>query len=96
MATAKPKVPTPKDPLDESDKKGTESEPDASDAASDPPPVPKRSVKDRIKDIETRWGKGFEEIMIDLHDHVFGTSLSHEETTAKQEADAKAADPEKS
>lgn len=57
----------------------------------DEPPKEKRSTRDRIKDIETRWEKGMEEIMIDLHDHVFGTSPTHEETVAKRKATADAA-----
>jgi hypothetical protein len=55
-------------------------------------PPAKRPIRDRIKDIETRWEKDFEEIMIDLHDHVFGTSPTHEETTAKREQAAKDAE----
>lgn len=51
----------------------------------EPAPVPqKRHMRDRIKDVETRWGKDFEEILLDLHDHVFGTSDPHEVTTAKR------------
>lgn len=44
----------------------------------------KRSSRDRVKDIETRWQKDFEDIIIDIHDHIFGTSPPHEETTAKR------------
>jgi len=47
-----------------------------------------RPVADRIKDIETRWGKDIQEVMIELHDHVFGTSRPHEEVKAEQEAAA--------
>lgn len=28
----------------------------------------------RIKNIEARWGKEFMAVMVDLHDHVWGTS----------------------
>lgn len=50
----------------------------------EPPPQPeKRSLADRVKDIETRWGKSLDEVVVDLHDHVFGTSVPHE-TAAPQ------------
>lgn len=108
MATAKlkvpaPKTPAPKDPIDESNPQSPESESDASETPSDPPPVSnenvepgaeqfdeppkeKRSVKDRVKDIEVRWGKEFTEVMLNLHDHVFGTSapVDHDASEKKE------------
>lgn len=42
------------------------------------PESPKRSIQDRVKDIEKRWGKELTEVMVDLHDHVFGTSPPHD------------------
>lgn len=59
------------------------------DATSDPTPEKaedevvvvapkKRSLNDKIKDVEKRWGKDFDEVLIDLHDHVFGTSPPHD------------------
>jgi len=53
----------------------------AADAAVDAEAAPeasKRGVKDRIKDIEKRWGKEFTEVMVELHDHVFGASPPHD------------------
>lgn len=55
-----------------------------------PEPSQKRSLRDRVRDAETRWEKDFEEIILDIHDHVFGTSPPHEETTAKRQAAAEA------
>jgi hypothetical protein len=77
---------------DESDEANQESESTLStdgslDTATDQPeteaaaqedPKPKRSIHDRIKDIEKRWGKGWEEVLTDVHDHVFGTSNAHD------------------
>lgn len=57
-----------------------------------PPPKKVREVGDRIKDIETRWDKGIQEVLIDIHDHIFGTSRPHEEVKAEREAKAKAAE----
>lgn len=32
----------------------------------------------RIRDIEKRWGKSFEHVLADIHDHVFGaTTYAH-------------------
>jgi hypothetical protein len=47
-----------------------------------PPVKPRRSVGARIRDIEKRWGKNFEDVIIDLHDHVFGASPEHNESDA--------------
>lgn len=85
--------------FDETDETGKESE-SASDAggesvatstgqsdtapAKEDAPKPKRHIRDRIKDIEKRWGKEFTEIMVDVHDHVFGTSPPHDEDEKKQ------------
>lgn len=44
------------------------------------PPPPPRSIGARIRDVEKRWGKNFEHVMLDLHDHVFGTSPPHDES----------------
>lgn len=33
-----------------------------------------QSVVDRVKAIEARWGKDFMEVMMDIHDHLFGVS----------------------
>lgn len=77
---------------DESDEANQESEPPLStdenlDTATDKPeteapaqedPKPKRHIHDRITDIEKRWGKGWEEVLADVHDHVFGTSNPHD------------------
>lgn len=54
-------------------------------APEDPVPEPieappKRSVTARIRDIEKRWGKSLEEVLIDIHDHVFGASDLHDES----------------
>lgn len=57
---------------------------------TEPEPPKKRSVRDRVRDAETRWEKDFDEIILDIHDHVFGTSPPHEETTAKRKAAAEA------
>lgn len=57
----------------------------AADAAAPAPaPTPeKRKIQDRIKDIEKRWGKEFTEVVVDLHDHIFGKSPHHDEDEAK-------------
>jgi hypothetical protein len=54
----------------------TEAAVEADSLGSDIPP--KRNVKDRIKDIEKWWGKEFTEVMVDLHDHVFGVKPPHD------------------
>lgn len=95
-----PKTPVPKDTTDESDTKGSEPESDADDGqagspsledptlgvppAAPEPPKEKRSVKDRVRDAEVRWGKDFDEIILDIHDHVFGTSLPHDAVDKKE------------
>lgn len=40
----------------------------------------KRSVQDRIKNIEKRWGKEFTEVLADMHDHIFGNEEATDET----------------
>jgi hypothetical protein len=58
-----------------------------------PEPKKVRKVGDRVKDIETRWGKDIQEVLIDIHDHIFGASRPHEEV--KEEQDAKKKDETK-
>lgn len=43
------------------------------DAVENNVPTP-RTIHERIKDIEFRWKKSFEHVMLDMHDHIFGAS----------------------
>ena len=78
MATAKK--------TDETNKTKSESNPtsDATEGVETSEVKKPRSVADRVKDIETRWGKDIQEVMVELHDHVFGTSKPHEDMKAEQ------------
>jgi hypothetical protein len=84
MATAKK--------TDEANKTKSESNSpsDATEGVETPEAKKSRSVADRVKDIEVRWGKDIQEVMVELHDHVFGTSRPHEEVKAEQDAKKKA------
>lgn len=44
-----------------------------------PEPKAPRSISDRVKDVEKRWGKSIQEVMVDIHDHIFGASKPHDE-----------------
>ena len=89
MATAKSKTDS---KVNTDASKQTNPESDSPADATEGVETPKRSVADRVKDSETRWGKEIQEVMIELHDHVFGTSRPHEEVKAEREAAAKAAE----
>lgn len=95
MATAKKPAPEPKDELTPEEVarvsaalaagKAQETEGDDLDLGDSPPdkgdpPKPPRSVGARIRDVEKRHGKDFEHILLDLHDHIFGTSPEHNES----------------
>lgn len=77
-----------KDETSKTDPKSDPVEASPESLGSDIPPkaaeAPKRLIKDRIKDIEKRWGKEFTEVMADLHDHVFGTSQPHDAGEKKE------------
>lgn len=47
-------------------------------------PAPKRSLGARVKDIEKRYGKEFTEVIIDIHDHVFGAVPEYVESETEE------------
>lgn len=75
-----PKIPTPKAPPPSSPQAQklvdtvTATTPAPAPKPFVAPPAPKKesSVQERIAAIEKRWGKKFEEVLVDIHDHIYG------------------------
>jgi len=100
-----PTKPAPPPPAT-SDKKSTPiNQPSAVNTIDDPAsndtepvdPAPKKPAHDdfkkRVTAIEARWGKRFEEVLVEIHDHIFGKSP--EPKPANEKDAVKAPTPEK-
>ena len=49
--------------------------------------APKLTVEERVAQLEARWGKPWEEVMVDMHDHIFGKTVPPVEPVADTPGD---------
>jgi hypothetical protein len=59
---------------------GATTPPEKAEATPEVVVTPPRSIGARIRDVEKRWSKDFEHVLLDIHDHIFGVSDPHDKS----------------